>query len=118
MDSQVPDDAESVIYRDCKNLLSIWDEKYKNNLEEYHRRLCFLALEREQLVSFAYQDDIVSRRLSSLKLKPETEKLFRYALLQLWRDEEAHPIYVRGLLVDGKKLSKNFETLIQQFAFN
>ena len=61
--------------------------------------MCLLALEREQLVSYAYREDVLGRRLASCRGEPAARALLRYALLQVWRDEEAHTVFVRSELV-------------------
>jgi uncharacterized protein (DUF362 family) len=62
-------------------------------------RLYFMALEREELVSVAYHDDLLNRRLESLQLEPRARALVRQALVWTWKDEEMHAVYIRGALL-------------------
>ena len=61
-----------------------------------YRRLASLALEREQLVSYAYRDDILGRRLDGLIAPVDVIEVMRHAFTQVWRDEEAHTVLIRG----------------------
>lgn len=89
------------ILAECTALLAELREQYAGDpWGEYHR-LARLALEREQLVSYAYRDDILGRRLDGLIAPVEVIEVMRHAFTQVWRDEEAHTALIRGTLVAG-----------------
>jgi hypothetical protein len=57
-----------------------------------------LALEREELVSIAYREALIVRRLTRIPLDPAVRELIRHALVWAWKDEEMHAIYIRGAI--------------------
>jgi len=61
-------------------------------------RLLLLALEREEIVSVSYREDVILRRLSTMPISPEIADLIRHALIWTWKDEEMHAIYIRGAI--------------------
>jgi uncharacterized protein (DUF362 family) len=64
--------------------------------------LFLLALEREEIVSVAYREQIIAERLARMELADDVRELVSHALLWTWKDEEMHAIYIRGaILRDG-----------------
>lgn len=61
--------------------------------------LCLLALEREELVSVGYREELMTQRLAAMPIPPAVRDLMRHALIWAWRDEEMHSIYIRGALL-------------------
>ncbi len=61
--------------------------------------LFLLALEREEIVSVAYREGLIVRRLAAMPLDPKTREVIRHALIWAWKDEEMHAVYVRGAIV-------------------
>jgi uncharacterized protein (DUF362 family) len=61
--------------------------------------LLLLAMEREQLVSVAYRDELIQRRLATLPLGAAEREIVRHGIAWAWKDEEMHAIYTRGLLL-------------------
>lgn len=85
-------------------------EEFEQTLARIHARhrddprreltsLLILAMEREQLVSIAYRDELIQRRLATLSLAPDVREIFRHGIAWAWKDEEMHAIYTRGLLL-------------------
>lgn len=107
---------EGKLLADCKRLLAEYERRFEQRPEEQHRRLCLLALEREQLVSFAYREDVLARRLTECEGPAEVLDLFRYALRQVWRDEEAHTVFIRGELVRDGRPGRTVAALAEQAA--
>src|SRR5215470_17773053 len=62
-------------------------------------RLCLLALEREELVSVAYREDLIAKRLAAMPVSQEVREIVRHALVWAWKDEEMHAVYIRGLIL-------------------
>ncbi len=87
------------VYDEFAQKLAGWRRKYARHPRREILRLCLLALEREQIVSVAYREELISRRLASMPIPGEVRDLIRHALLWTWKDEEMHAIYVRGLLL-------------------
>ena len=58
-----------------------------------------LALEREQIVTVAYSEELVTDRIDALPVPDEVRELVRHALVWAWKDEEAHTTYLRGKLL-------------------
>lgn len=86
------------VYREFERELEHWDRKYAARPRAEIIRLFLLALEREQIVSVGYSEDVLARRLADLPVSEEVRDLFRHALLWAWKDEEMHAIYVRGAI--------------------
>jgi len=61
--------------------------------------LLLLAMEREQIVSIAYRDESIQRRLDTLPLPDDVRDIVRHGIAWAWKDEEMHAIYTRGLLL-------------------
>jgi Domain of unknown function (DUF362) len=85
-------------YDDFQDQLARWGQRWAEDPDRELLEIAFLSLEREQLVSVTYHDDLLRRRLATLPLDAETQALFRHALAFTWKDEEMHAVFVRGLL--------------------
>jgi uncharacterized protein (DUF362 family) len=88
-----------VVYDQFEHELSVWQTKYVGRPQDELIGLCLLALEREELVSVGYREELMTRRLSAMPLSPAIRELMRHALIWAWRDEEMHSIYIRGALL-------------------
>src|SRR5437016_3050539 len=62
-------------------------------------RLFLLALEREELVSIAYRESLMERRLGAMPIADDVREVIRHALVWIWKDEEMHTIYIRGAIL-------------------
>jgi uncharacterized protein (DUF362 family) len=87
------------VYDEFTRELSDWDRKYAGRPTQQIIKLFLLALEREQIVSIAYSEDALRRRLSALPVPDEVRNIFRSALVWAWKDEAMHAIYARGALL-------------------
>jgi uncharacterized protein (DUF362 family) len=79
--------------------LQAWEAKYAGRPLDELVGLCLLALEREELVSVGYREELMTRRLAAMPISPAVRELMRHALIWAWRDEEMHSIYIRGALL-------------------
>ncbi len=79
--------------------LKAWEVKFAGRPRDELIGLCLLALEREELVSVGYREELMTQRLSAMPLSPTVRELMRHALIWAWRDEEMHSIYIRGALL-------------------
>jgi len=102
------------IYEEFERELSVWVTRYEGKPALEMMRLFLLALEREQIVSVAYSEDVLNRRLESLLVPEEAREIFRSALVWAWRDEAMHAIYVRGALMKQRNLALQLRAFIQQ----
>ncbi|MFY9608270.1 MAG: DUF362 domain-containing protein [Blastocatellia bacterium] len=105
-----------VVYEEFERELSVWDRRYAGRPAQEMIRLFLLALEREQIVSIAYSEDVLNRRLCSLQVPDEAREIFRSALVWAWRDEAMHAIYVRGALMKQQNLALQMNAFFQQTA--
>jgi uncharacterized protein (DUF362 family) len=79
--------------------LKAWESKYLGRPRDELIGLCLLALEREELVSVGYREELMTQRLAAMPIPPAVRELMRHALIWAWRDEEMHSIYIRGALL-------------------
>jgi uncharacterized protein (DUF362 family) len=79
--------------------LKVWEAKYAGRPRDELIGLCLMALEREELVSVGYREELMTQRLSAMPIPPAVRELMRHALIWAWRDEEMHSIYIRGALL-------------------
>lgn len=104
------------IYDEFEDLLKDWKVLYANNPREEMLQLCLLALEREQIVTVAFDAELVKKRLAELSLPEELKELILHALLWAWKDEEMHAIYIRGILLKLGGLSLKAMAIHNHFA--
>ncbi len=88
-----------VVYEQFAQELAQWQAKYAGRPRDELIGLCLLALEREELVSVGYREELMTQRLSEMPIPPAVRELMRHALIWAWRDEEMHSIYIRGALL-------------------
>jgi uncharacterized protein (DUF362 family) len=79
--------------------LKSWEAKFAGRPRDELIGLCLMALEREELVSVGYREELMTQRLSAMPIPPAVRELMRHALIWAWRDEEMHSIYIRGALL-------------------
>jgi len=105
-----------VVFEEFERELSAWDRRYAGRPAEEMIQLFLLALEREQIVSIAYSEDVLNLRLCSLQIPDEARDIFRSALVWAWRDEAMHAIYVRGALMKQRSVALQLRAFVQQSA--
>lgn len=86
------------VYENFERELATWDRKYANSPADKLIALCLLALEREEIVAIGYREDLISRRLSTMRISGDAREIIKHALLWAWKDEEMHAIYIRGAI--------------------
>src|SRR5688572_28382506 len=82
------------VFDEFQRSLAEWKTRYEHEPRRELQELALLALEREELVAVSY----------------------RASLLWLWRDEEAHAVYIRGVLLRVGGFWLALRTLMQQLA--
>ena len=103
-----------VVYDQFAQELTAWQAKYVGRPQDELIGLCLLALEREELVSVGYREELMTRRLAAMPLSPAIRELMRHALIWAWRDEEMHAIYIRGALLKFGGPILKMKTFAQQ----
>lgn len=95
----IMDYTVGAIYEEFRCQLEAWRKQYAGQPQREMIRLCLLALEREELVSVAYREDLIAKRLASMPVNKQIREIVRHALIWAWKDEEMHAIYIRGLIL-------------------
>src|SRR2546429_489484 len=104
------------VYEEFERELARYRERYAGRPRQEMVQLFLLALEREELVSVGYREAAIVRRLATMPLSDEVRDLIRHALLWLWKDEEMHAVYVRGILLKMGGLRLRTEAFVRQMA--
>jgi len=87
------------IYEDFERELADWRKRYADDPRRELIRLFLLALEREEIVSVGYREDLMLARLNLMPIEPDVRSLIHHALVWAWKDEEMHAIYIRGAIL-------------------
>jgi uncharacterized protein (DUF362 family) len=103
-----------LVYDQFAQELESLQRKYADRPRDELIALCLMALEREELVTVGYREDLMNRRLVSMPLSEPVRELIRYALIWTWRDEEMHTIYIRGALLNFGNRLLRWKTFGQQ----
>jgi len=106
----------AAIEEEFEETLAAVRARYRNRPERELEQLLLLALEREQLVTVAYRNDLMALRLDEAGLDPELVRVFRQSLAWAWKDEQMHAIYTRGLLFRWGRPRIRLRALFQQLA--
>ena len=61
--------------------LKAWEAKYAGRPRDELIWLCLVALEREELVSVGYREELMTGRLAAMPLPPAVRELMRHALI-------------------------------------
>ncbi|MEU4622061.1 DUF362 domain-containing protein [Actinoplanes sp. NPDC023801] len=88
---------------ETEGLLAAWRTRPDGDPALERLRLMLLALEREQIVSKAYDEAFIAERVADLPVPPEVRALVRHALVWAWKDEELHTVYIRGRLLAARR---------------
>ncbi|HVM98468.1 MAG TPA: hypothetical protein VMT89_18885 [Candidatus Acidoferrales bacterium] len=106
----------SDIYLAFERYIGAWQTRFVRQPERELFRLALLSLEREENVAFAYNQSVLGRRLAALPISESVRDLFRNALVQIWRDEEMHAVFIREALLKLGGTVVAVRTLEQQIA--
>jgi uncharacterized protein (DUF362 family) len=104
------------VYEQFELELDGWREKYAGRPDREMMRIFFLALEREEIVSVGYREELIHRRLQAMPLPEEARDLMRHALVWAWKDEQMHTIYIRGVILKRGNAHQRLMAFIQQAA--
>jgi hypothetical protein len=89
----------AAIYEEFARQLESWRKQNAGQPRREMVRLCLLALEREELVSVAYREDLMAKRLEVMPVPKTVREIVRHALVWAWKDEEMHAVYIRGMIL-------------------
>ncbi|MDQ6697233.1 MAG: DUF362 domain-containing protein, partial [Actinomycetota bacterium] len=92
-------DLEAELLDEVQTLLAAWKIAYADRPGVERVQLGLLALEREQIVAVAYREEAVAGRVDALDIEPDVRALLRQTLVWIWKDEELHAEFLRGLLL-------------------
>ena len=98
-------DLETVLLADVDRLMRRWRRQCAGRPGQERRKLLLLALEREQIVAVAYREEAVAGRVAELTAGDEVRALIRQTLMWIWKDEQLHSEYTRGLLLATRGLT-------------
>jgi hypothetical protein len=104
------------IYEQFQIELADWQRRNAGHPRREMVRLLLLGLEREELVSVAYRETMIVRRLETMPIEPAVRALIRHALTWAWKDEEMHAIYLRGAILRLGSRSLRARAYIRQAA--
>lgn len=93
----------SWLAHETRRTLERWRRKYRGRIDAERRHLWLFALEREQIVAIAYGDEALAARIDRLPLPADVKQLVRQTLVWIWKDEEQHVEYVRGLAMKARR---------------
>jgi uncharacterized protein (DUF362 family) len=105
-----------IVYEQFARELQLWQKKYLGRPREELIGLCLMALEREELVTVGYREQLMTRRLAGMPLGDSVREIISQALIWAWRDEEMHTIYIRGALLKLGSPLLRWKTFSQQLA--
>lgn len=83
---------------EVREQLDAWARRWDGSPRAQRRALLLFGLEREQIVTVAYREDVLADRIDQLAADDELRQLIRRALAWVWRDEALHVEWVRGQL--------------------
>src|SRR5580700_2151420 len=98
-------DLEAVMLEDTRLLLARWRREFAGRPGAERERLLLLALEREQIVAVAYREEAVAGRVAELDVGAAARALIRQTLMWIWKDEQLHFEFMRGLLLGSGSLA-------------
>ena len=72
------------VYDQFELELSSLSRKYARNPRRQMIRLFLLALEREEIVSVGYHEELIGARLDTMPISEQERQIIRHALLWIW----------------------------------
>jgi len=108
--------AMGEIYDQFELELASLGRKYAGHPRRQMLRLFLLALEREEIVSVGYREEMIAARLNTMPISEQEREIIRHALLWIWKDEEMHAIYIRGAIFKVGAFPLRARALVRQLA--
>lgn len=104
------------VYEQFEAELAGWTATYAGRPRRLMLRLFLLALEREEIVSVGYHEDLIAVHLRAMPISEIEREIIRHALLWTWKDEEMHAIYIRGAIFKVGNFPLRARALLSQVA--
>src|SRR5258705_9517833 len=104
------------VYEQFEAELAVWSTRYAQHPRRQMLRLFLLALEREEIVSVGYREELIAARLDTMPISEQEREIVRHALLWIWKDEEMHAIYIRGAIFKVGAFPLRARALLRQLA--
>ena len=92
-------ELEVVMLAEVEGLLAGGSASTAGRPDAEAEHLWLLALEREQIVAVAYREESVAGRVDDLAVSDELRAVVRQTLVWIWKDEELHAEFLRGILL-------------------
>src|ERR1700691_6235112 len=100
-------DLAAVMLENPRLLLARWRREFAGRPGAERSRLLLLALEREQIVAVAYREEAVAGRVAELDVGDQARALIRQTVVWIWKDEQLHAEFTRGLLLEAGGLASS-----------
>jgi uncharacterized protein (DUF362 family) len=100
-------ELETILLEDVRALQERWRRQFAGRPGAERVRLLLLALEREQIVAVAYREEAVAGRVAELEIDDDVRALIRQTLMWIWKDEQLHSEFMRGLLLESGGLGSS-----------
>src|SRR5687767_3779909 len=104
------------IYDEFEAELAGLSTRYAGRPRRLMLRLFLLALEREEIVSVGYREDLIAVHLKAMPISESEREVIRHALLWTWKDEEMHALYIRGAIFKVGNFPLRTRALFSQVA--
>ena len=104
------------VYEEFQRELEIVRRRFAGRPRQEMVHLFLLALQREELVSVAYREALIVRRLKRMPIEQPVRELIRHAMIWAWKDEEMHAIYIRGAILRLGPFSLKARAYLRQLA--
>jgi hypothetical protein len=92
-------DLASELEQEIHDLVETCARRHPGRPDLQLRRILLNGLEREQIVTVAYRDDVLGPRVARLPVPAEVRRIVRHCLEWAWKDEGTHADYLRGWLL-------------------
>ncbi len=104
------------VFREAENEIAGVLRQFEGRPQAAYLRLLLLALEREQIVSVAFRQSVISERLRRMSIPGEVRRLIEHAIVWVWKDEEMHAVYARGALMQLGRGTVKLRAMMEQTA--
>ena len=97
--SSLTENNMGAVFEEFERDIETWRHHFASDPKSELVHLFLIALEREELVSVGYREDLMRQRLAIMPLDADVKELIQHALIWAWKDEEMHAIYIRGAIL-------------------
>ncbi len=105
----------SGLFEEFEAELKVLRTHFRGRPKEELIHLGLLAVEREQMVSVSYREDVILDRIAKLRAPAAIKELVHHAILWIWKHEEMHMVYLRGMLLRHGSMSLCLKAYFHQF---